>query len=316
LEDAMNDLPGVSRVEPAADVAPAVRVLRFLAGLLQLASVAAILAPWLAGVATRHLGLESPPSEGWVRVAGIVGFILTTVARIALPGGRPGAKRERLYADLATMTGGRFSVERRRLSAGGFAGGATVRWDVGGATVTLEHVGSNRDSSTTRFAAPLSSNHPLRFAILPRNVLTRMVTSKKFLAMVQINVKTAAGPASPDARAKVVNDLAMMAADEARLGHSELDDRVLVKANDAEVACRVLTGRGAAERMMELGAHSRWWTLSYQSRDGDSAVELVLDLPGTVLRAEELRAGKAVMEAVLAGLADQCVTSAASRRAS
>ncbi len=312
----MNEFPSVSRVEPSTDVAPAVHVLRFLAGLLQLVSLAAIVAPGLASVAARQAGVEGAPPEGWVRVAGIAVFVVATIARIALPGGRRGGKRERVYSELATMTGGRFSVERRRLDSGGFAGGATVSWESSGVIVKLEEVGSKRDSSTTRFAAGLTSSNAFRFSVLPRNVLTRMVTSPKFLALVQKSVPAVAGAAPDTGRAKVANDLAMMGADEAKLGHATLDERVMVKASDGETARRVLTSRGAAERMLELGAHGRWWTLSYQSRDGGTGVELLLDLPGTVLRPEELRAGKALFDAVLAGLADQGITSAPSRRAS
>ena len=112
----MNEFPiGGTAPSATAEVAPAVRVLRWMAGILQLAAIALVIAPWLATGVTRQFGFEDPLPEGWIRFGGVVLFLLTAVFRLLLPGGRRRNRTEGAFSAVAGATGGTFQVEKRRL---------------------------------------------------------------------------------------------------------------------------------------------------------------------------------------------------------
>ncbi|HEU4725266.1 MAG TPA: hypothetical protein VFU59_08200 [Candidatus Eisenbacteria bacterium] len=296
-----NSTAGVS-AGTTGEVPPAIRVLRVLVGLVQLAAMVMIAAPGLASVVWRQFGVEAPLSEGWVRVAGIVTFVLTVVARILLPGGGRRYRAERAFSELASATGGTFQLERRRLDKSGWAGGPTARWTMQESPVTLGTVSQSQRSSGTRVSATFTTAKELRFSVLPKNLLTGMLTSPKFVALVQSGMKQPDNELSSAERDRALREVAIFAGSPVTLGDSELDAKIIVKSNDADLARYVLAGGGVMERMRALQGKRKAWTMSLFSADAAGAAQLIVDLPGTETNPGTLRAALELVEAMLGSL--------------
>jgi hypothetical protein len=226
---------------------------------------------------------------------------LRWVARVLLPGGRRRSKAERAFTELAASTGGSFSVEKRRVGTSGWSGGPTVRWALYDVPVTLEGVSLGK-SATTRFAAQFPTSKELRFTVLPRNILTRLLTAPKFVAMIQAAVPQPTGAVAGDQRALAVKEIGLLAGVEVKLGETLLDEKIIVKSNDGDLARYVLTGSGVSERMNALNERRKSWTLSLFTAEGGAATQLNLDLPGAETESAPLQAAKDLVEAVLGSL--------------
>jgi len=285
-----------------SEVSPAFRVLRWFVGLLQLVALALMIAPGLATVASRQFGFEGAVPSGPVRAAGVGLFFATTIVRLLLPGGRRRRYRtEQAFTEVASSTGGTFSVEKRRIGKSGWSGGPTAKWTLQDMSVTLE-VSQSNQSATTRFAAQFAASKELRLTVLPRNLLTRVLTMPKFVAMIQAGVPQSTGSVTDEQRARALKEIGLLAGAEVKLGDSLLDEKIIVKSNDGDLARYVLTGSGVSERMNAMNALRKTWTLSLFTAEGGAATQLTLDLTGSETDPAALKAAKELVEAVLASL--------------
>lgn len=299
----MNETPAfTSGSGSTPEVAPALRVLRSFLGLIQLASAALIFAPWLAVPLSRQFGFEAPLPEGWVRFMGIGLLIATAVLRLLIPGGRRRYRAERAFAEVASATGGTFQVEKRRVDKSGWGGGPTARWNLQQTPVAMEVVSQSKGSSATRITASFATAKELRLSVLPKNILTGMLTSPKFVALVQSGVKQQTDQLPPEQRERTLREIGIFAGEPVTLGDSELDAKLIVKTNDADLARYVLTGGGVSERMRNLNLKRKAWTLSLFSAEGGTGAQLLLDLPGTETNPEVLAAATELFEALLSSL--------------
>jgi hypothetical protein len=280
--------------------APAVTVARNLLALAQLLSLALIFAPGLLGMAFHALGVHGEFPPGWVRVLGVVGFVMSTAGRIALP--RGASRRERAWAELAQATGGELTVEKQSLGPLGWTGGPTVRWSVEGVTVTAAEARRDQSSRSTRISASFQAEKELRFSILPRNLLTRMLTSTQFVSFIQSRMESASRGAQPIVRTQAVREVALLAGENVALGDPRLDGQLLVKSSHPDLARYVLTGGGVTERMVALRQITKGWTLQLDRNDPSGASELMIELQGTTVPSAALRAAKELVDTVLGSL--------------
>ena len=301
-----------NRPANTGEVAPAFLVLRGVAGLLQFASVALIAAPGLASFATRQFGFEESLPHWWIRAAGVAGFLLTAVARIALPGGGGEAARARALSKLADATGGSYRLEKRRLDARGTTGGPAIEWTLQGHPVTLTGVSRRKGTGATVIYAEFPCAKELRFTVLPNNFLTRTLTSPKFVLAVQTNIQRGEGDASVTDRADAAKEIGLLAGADVTLAHPLLDGRLIAKSNDADLARYILTGGGVAERMNDLTAKRKGWTLSLYSAERGGVGRLALEFPGSEWRPEPLVAGRELFDALLGNLRQNGVLAEAS----
>jgi hypothetical protein len=283
------------------EVPPAFQALRWLVSLLQLVALAMIIAPGLATVASRQFGFEGVVPSAPVRAAGVGLFVAMTIVRFLLPGGRRRYRAEQAFTEVASSTGGTFSLEKRRIGKSGWSGGPTAKWLIQDTSVTLE-VSQSNQSATTRFSAQFATSRELRFTVLPRNLLTRVLTMPKFVAMIQAGVPQSTGSVTDEQRARALKEIGLLAGAEVKLGDPLLDEKIIVKSNDGDLARYVLTASGVSERMNALNALRKTWTLSLFTAEGGAATQLTLDLPGSETDPAALKAAKELVEAVLASL--------------
>jgi len=295
------------------EVPPTMRVVRGFIRLQQLVALALAIAPGLANLALRHFGIEGPFPEGWIRFMAIGDFVAMSIALVVLPGGTRGSARANAWSKMAEETGGEYRVEKRGLGSLGWTGGPTVQWNLQGVEVTLAQVTPSKGSASTRFTALFPMEKDLRLSVLPNNFLTRTLTSTKFVALVQANVRGSSGSSTEAARASAAQEIAILAGARVTLGDSRLDEALIVKSNDSDLARYVLTGSGVSERMNDLMSKRKGWTLSLYAADVDQGARLALEFPGTESRPEALIAGRALVEALLSSLCQNGVVASSGR---
>ena len=282
---------------------PAIRLLGGIQVLLQFACGALFVAPFLLTMALQHFGMEAHPNETAVRIAGFVGVITFGLGRFLLPGGNPAVRRRQNWSEFANATGGAFTIEKRDLKAGDWTGGATVRWQIQGVEVKLTQVRASK-SSTTRMTASFPTGKDLTFSILPNNFLTRAVTSQKFVGMIQANIVKGGGNSTiaPADRESAAKQIGVLAGSTVTLGDARLDGRVILKANDADLARYVLGSGGVGERLNTLLEQRKGCTVTLFTGAGGATSQLAIDLFGADPSREVLAAGRDFFEVLLGSL--------------
>ena len=285
-----------------AELSPGMIVVRGVLRVFQVVAFALAFYPALLNLALKHFGFESPLPEGWVRFMAIGDLVAVSIALMVLPGGSRNASRAKAWSKLAGDTGGDFQMQKRGLGSTGWTGGPMVRWDSQGVAVTLGQVIPSKGSASTRLTALFAASKPLRLGVLPNNFLTRSLTSPKFVSFIQSSVRRSGGAAGEAERASAAREIGVLAGARVTLGDSRLDEAVLVKSDDVDLARYVLTSSGVSERMNELEAMRKDWTLALFTAEGDEGMQLALEFPGAEARPEVLSAAKGLVDALLASL--------------
>jgi hypothetical protein len=288
-------------------------VVRGLLQILQVLAIALAFYPALLNLALQHFGFERPLPDTWIRFLAIGEFVGVTVALAVLPGGSRNASRAKSWSKLAGETGGDFSVEKRGVGSLGWSGGPTVQWNSEGVTVTLAQVSQSKGSASTRFTALFTASKSLHLGVLPNNFLTRSLTSPKFVSFIQASVRRTGAVGGEAERESAAREIGVLAGSRVTLGDSRLDEAVLVKSDDVDLARYVLTSSGVSERMNELEAMRKDWTLSLATAEGGAGAQLALEFPGAESRPELLAAAKGLIDALLSSLRQNGILASSGR---
>ena len=294
------------------------RVLYTLLGLLAFCVVALVLwAPLdlIPGVRVERFG-----SIERFRFLGAALFAALLLARFLIrPPRRPSRKRV-VWEEFANATGGTVSQELRGLGLLGWTGGTTVRWDVRGTQVKLSASTDTNQNETTQIGADARLARGFQFHLVAESLLAKAFFSEELWNVALAAVKAEgrdpekAGRGGPSSAA-VADRLAFMASKEIVIGDPKFDDAFLVKSNSAPLAREFFGDAGVAHSLHELDKGIKGWQFSLMSRDGASAYQLTLALPGPMLDPVGLDASRKLIDASIRCLADRGILASRSPQA-
>ena len=279
------------------------RVLHAFLGLLAicvlLVTIWAPLLTLIPGASVEMFG-----SVAQFRMVGAGVFVALLVLRFVIrPPGKP-SRRTVVWGELAAKSGGTLTQELRGFSTMGWTGGTTIRWDVRGTPMILTTVTGTDREATTQIAADMTLSRGFQFHLVQESVLTKVFFSEQLWNIALAAVKAGGGDPSP-ASADVAGRLAFMAQKEVVIGDPKFDDAFLLKC-DAPTHARDFFGdAGVATCLHDLDGICKGWQLSLMSRDGASAHQLTLAIPGTMLDPLGLDASRKLMEASIRCLVDR-----------
>jgi hypothetical protein len=282
---------------------------RFLATLFGVeCSICMILAVWPGLVATagRAFGVEIQLEPGLIRFFAIGGAVSAAIARAVMLRQSGPSSTEIAWAEFASQTGGSFSTERRRPTVSGWEGGPTVRWTIRGTDVTLRGTVQNRNSYLARFQCAVRLSRPIQFAVSPRNLLTRALSSPRVWGMLLAVSRTSNGSGENAAvRQQALDQMAFLATPEQTIGDPAFDEAFLLKSSDEPGAREIFSDSGVGHWLRELNGRIRGWSLTLMGSDTAGGCQVMLDLPGLARDPEALRAAYSTVDAVIARLRDR-----------
>jgi hypothetical protein len=297
--------PNFAPTVPGTPAAALRRILHTLLGFLALC-VLVILA-W-APVAALALDVQVERFGGVARfrLLGAALFGTLLLARFLIRPPKQPPRRVVVWRAFAGATGGTVSSRGRLAELCGWARGISVCWDRDGTEVRLgTSTDTNRDEYT-QFTATLRLRNGFQFHLVRKDAITKAFFSAQLWDLAVAAVKDGARSKGgvPDS-AGVADRLAFMAAKEILIGYPKFDDAFLLKSDTPRLARELLGDAAVAYCVHEVDRHCRGWQLSLMSRDGVSAHQLTLAVPGAMLDPGGLEAGWKLMEASIRRVADR-----------
>jgi hypothetical protein len=295
---------------PASAKASAGALRRVFHALLGLLAICVLLVTIWAPLLTLIPGASAEMfgSVARFRMLGAGVFVALLVLRLVIrPPGKP-SRRTVVWGELAAKSGGTLTQELRGFSTMGWTGGTTIRWDVRGTPMILTTVSGTDREATTQIAADVRLSRGFQFHLVQESVLTKVFFSEQLWNIALAAVKAGGGDPSKvggATSADVAGRLAFMAQKEVVIGDPKFDDAFLLKCDTPTHARDFFGDAGVSTCLHDLNGICKGWQLSLMSRDGASAYQLTLAIPGTMLDPLGLDASRKLMEASIRCLMDR-----------
>jgi hypothetical protein len=302
-----------------SDAVPARRTLHALLGVVAFAVLVVLLwAPLLPFVPAAWM--EQVGGVSSFRWMGFFVLAFVLVARFLIRPPKPPSRKAISWGKLAASTGGTLTQELRRIGPLGWSGGVTVRWDVRGTEMRLQSSTDTDRNETTQLLADVSLARGFQFHLVQENLLTKIFMSEQLWSIAVVAVRAEAknadvrkpgGPSSSD----VADRLAFLASKEIVIGDPKFDDAFLLKSDTPAEARSFFADASVAHALHELDGRCKGWQLSLMSKDGASAYQLTLAIPGPMLDPPGLDANRKLFLASIRCLGDRGLLASMKSRA-